>query len=340
VLDKFDVVVVNTGAHFRIPLPGVPREENMEVKNAAAFSTVAKYETVIDGMSNVLAKYKAPSALILFRDIIGGHSGCDAIATTAPWTSQAEALEHMTKNPFHQSNTYRGLNEIAAAIYTRYGIVRLPIYNSTVLRHDSHTGGKDCLHYCIPGPSLHWSDMLAAAIQLKVGSGAAVSATDDAQLASPPSPSPLPAEPRWKLQDAMQAELDTAPAPAPASGTDAATPLQVAMQAELDTAPVPTPAPVPNAAAPLQEGVQDELDAAKVNNPPPAPTAPPAPPALQPTTITNTVPAADEVGGGSGNVKAIAFSEAVLLPVVMLVLGFGGLFVLARRSAIRQQSLE
>ena len=63
-LNKFDAVVVNTGAHFRITLPGVAPEVDREEKTAAAFSTVAKYEAVIEDMSVVLAKRTAPNALV------------------------------------------------------------------------------------------------------------------------------------------------------------------------------------------------------------------------------------------------------------------------------------
>lgn len=42
----------------------------------------------------------------------------------------------------------------------------LDVYTPTVLRADSHVGGPDCLHYCIPGPVDHWVrlfyNMLAA----------------------------------------------------------------------------------------------------------------------------------------------------------------------------------
>lgn len=126
-------------------------------------------------MVRVLKQNASESAFILFRDSIGGHTGCNGFKQALPWTSMEEAWSQSLEHPFHQSTTYRYLNEIAAAEYTKHGIVRLPIYNSTLLRRDSHKGGKDCLHYCIPGPSLHWSDMLAAAIKKRASIVAALS---------------------------------------------------------------------------------------------------------------------------------------------------------------------
>lgn len=127
-------------------------------------------------MVRVLKQNASESAFILFRDSIGGHTGCNGFKQALPWTSMEEAWSQRLEHPFHQSTTYRYLNEIAAAEYTKHGIDRafadLQLY---VTERDSHNGGKDCLHYCIPGPSLHWSDMLAAAIKKRASIVAALS---------------------------------------------------------------------------------------------------------------------------------------------------------------------
>lgn len=36
----------------------------------------------------------------------------------------------------------------------------LDAYSPTILRPDSHQGGNDCLHYCLPGPVDHWVTLL------------------------------------------------------------------------------------------------------------------------------------------------------------------------------------
>lgn len=36
----------------------------------------------------------------------------------------------------------------------------LDAYTPTTLRADSHIGGRDCLHYCLPGPVDHWITLL------------------------------------------------------------------------------------------------------------------------------------------------------------------------------------
>lgn len=36
----------------------------------------------------------------------------------------------------------------------------IDVYTPTLSRMDSHVGGKDCLHYCSPGPVDHWAILL------------------------------------------------------------------------------------------------------------------------------------------------------------------------------------
>lgn len=75
-------------------------------------------------MVRVLKQNASESAFILFRDSIGGHTGCNGFKQALPWTSMEEAWSQSLEHPFHQSTTYRYLNEIAAAEYTKHGIDR------------------------------------------------------------------------------------------------------------------------------------------------------------------------------------------------------------------------
>jgi hypothetical protein len=45
-------------------------------------------------------------------------------------------------------------------------ILYLDFAKPTELRSDSHIGGKDCLHYCIPGPEDNWVVWIMDAIMV------------------------------------------------------------------------------------------------------------------------------------------------------------------------------
>lgn len=49
------------------------------------------------------------------------------------------------------------------------GWILLDAYSPTVLRADMHIGGKDCLHYCMPGPTNNWVTLLYNIILVAAG---------------------------------------------------------------------------------------------------------------------------------------------------------------------------
>lgn len=49
---------------------------------------------------------------------------------------------------------------LTEAFSTDDGWRLLDAYSPTFLRADSHIGGNDCLHYCVPGPADHWITLL------------------------------------------------------------------------------------------------------------------------------------------------------------------------------------
>lgn len=57
-------------------------------------------------------------------------------------------------------NEFKHQNEKVFEIFGKYGFELMDVYTPTIMRSDSHVGGKDCLHYCMPGPADHWIRML------------------------------------------------------------------------------------------------------------------------------------------------------------------------------------
>lgn len=57
--------------------------------------------------------------------------------------------------------TFHGLNaKLEEAFLSGDGWWLLDVYSPTHVRADSHIGGSDCLHYCVPGPADHWTMLL------------------------------------------------------------------------------------------------------------------------------------------------------------------------------------
>lgn len=55
---------------------------------------------------------------------------------------------------------FRQENLRVEGVFLADGWHLLDAYTPTVLRSDSHIGGHDCLHYCVPGPADTWVVML------------------------------------------------------------------------------------------------------------------------------------------------------------------------------------
>ena len=134
----FDVVVLNTGAHG-IEQPGV--------RERAARRTAA----------NVAASVR-PGTHLLFRNTAIGHPNCSSNRLSAPLGSVDLAHAQLSAAP--QETRYDWLeyaerNAILEPIFRRAGFRVVDVYNASALRADSHSY-TDCLHYLVPGPSLHW----------------------------------------------------------------------------------------------------------------------------------------------------------------------------------------
>jgi len=146
-LKNFDVIVVNSGAH-------TIREDaifRVQMQRAAA----------------VLAENARASALKIWRDTVPGVAGCERTQFAEPLATLGEAVAYYDSHAFFDGATFKRRNEIAAEIFRAHaGAIRLHAYTPSIMRIDSHvgrhvTGGPiDCLHYCIPGPTMLWVDLL------------------------------------------------------------------------------------------------------------------------------------------------------------------------------------
>ncbi|CAI5460142.1 unnamed protein product [Closterium sp. Yama58-4] len=137
-LKDADVVVVNRGAHF---IGGKDFERSV----AAALGFLRK---------------KLPDALIIWRNTPPGHANCTTYIGPIKKRQNPEIL------PFHwdmftrQNNMVRGMMHDVGAVY-------MDVDTATALRPDSHKGFVeergilDCLHYCTPGPTDMWVELLA-----------------------------------------------------------------------------------------------------------------------------------------------------------------------------------
>lgn len=151
VLHKYQVLVLSQGTHF------IDDEDQF----------VRQMERVVA----VVHANARPGALVVYRDSVPGMSDCDARRFDAPLASieQAEAL--VKAHGFHDGPQFKRRNEVAARVFDAGGFVRLHAYLPTVMRQDSRLGYRasrssgqlalDCIHFCVPGPTTLWADMLA-----------------------------------------------------------------------------------------------------------------------------------------------------------------------------------
>jgi hypothetical protein len=140
-IQTWDIIVFNLGAHF-VPDP--------------------EFRKYVDDASHFLKTYAKPHALKIFRSTVPGHSKC--MTLTSAFESLESAERHVEQHPWYDGPEFKYQNAIAKDIVEPYGLIYLDTYEPTVLRGDMHSSSKDCLHYCLPGPSLIWADMVYTAM--------------------------------------------------------------------------------------------------------------------------------------------------------------------------------
>ena len=147
------VVVVSQGTHFIA-------EETAFVQHMRRVAELLRARTSRD-------------TLVLFHDSVPGVADCDTRQFARPQETLEEAERLVRDKAFYDGPSFKRRNELAAGVFGTAGFVRLHTYLPTVLRQDSRLGYRvrpssqggarflDCIHFCVPGPTLLWVDMLA-----------------------------------------------------------------------------------------------------------------------------------------------------------------------------------
>ncbi|CAG8557936.1 4354_t:CDS:1 [Acaulospora morrowiae] len=110
------------------------------------------------GLINVMnyLRKKFSNTLIIYKATTLGHLNCQT--AERPLSSRPNATE-MESLPYHWSEIHRQ-NLIAREIVETAGGVFLDLESVMMTRVDDHIGGRDCLRWCIPGPTDVWLDFL------------------------------------------------------------------------------------------------------------------------------------------------------------------------------------
>lgn len=146
-LKSYDVIIVNSGAH--------------------TISDDAAFKVEMERAADALAQNARPGALKVWRDLVPGVADCERSKFAPPLASLGDAEAWYARHPFFDGATFRRRNDVAAAIFAaRAGAARLHAFSPSIMRIDAHVGERatggaiDCLHYCIPGPTMLWADLL------------------------------------------------------------------------------------------------------------------------------------------------------------------------------------
>ena len=147
------VVVISQGAHF-----------------------IAEESTFVQHMRQVAELLRARTSrgtLVIFHDSVPGVADCDLRQFERPLQTLEEAERIVQDKPFYDGPNFKRRNKLAAELFGAAGFVHLHTYLPTVMRQDSRLGYRvrpasqgggrflDCIHFCVPGPTLLWADMLA-----------------------------------------------------------------------------------------------------------------------------------------------------------------------------------
>ena len=146
-VSDYDVIILNAGAHG--PGHGFSRWLYTQNLQAAAAHVQA---------------HARPGARLFFRNTPFGHPDCDARRYLPPLPSVESAETDLQGSRVsHDWKEFKERNRVAEPIFEAAGFQVVDVYTPTSMRSDAHIP-HDCLHYCIPGPTLHWVNLVATAI--------------------------------------------------------------------------------------------------------------------------------------------------------------------------------
>ncbi|XP_074269304.1 protein trichome birefringence-like 16 [Silene latifolia] len=167
-LDKFDVLVLNTGHHWNpekfeknhwvMHVRGMPTPDKniLEAKNLAILSTVNWVNSELPKHPNLKAFYRSLSPSNFFNGKWNSGGTCDNLK---PLSRGREAVKE------------ESVDEDAAVVVKGTNLTFLDITALSELRDEAHIANssirpspvtEDCLHWCLPGIPDTWNEILFA----------------------------------------------------------------------------------------------------------------------------------------------------------------------------------
>ena len=148
------VVVLNTGAH-------------------AGFSgnttiTLAMFGDMMrrtGGTTRELAQLAVFPPHLFYRTAAAGHPGCSRRSKLFASAAEANA-SFLSASRTYDWAEYGERNALARHIFRPLGFTLLDVEMPTSMRPDRHQ--VDCLHYCLPGPSMLWVQLMYASLRQSV----------------------------------------------------------------------------------------------------------------------------------------------------------------------------
>ena len=140
-LRRDDVVVINVGAHYR----NTPDTYGERVRSALRVAANC-------------------TPLVIWRETAANHF------SDGNWHGQHHCHDRTALQDWHvsgpDSETYPVLNALANAAAEENGIPILRVYNDSLAAGAlAHIGGRDCLHWCLPGVPDLWATELLSKIR-------------------------------------------------------------------------------------------------------------------------------------------------------------------------------
>ena len=166
-----------------------PNNRTLAIFNLGVhYHVLEHYQEDLEKLLFVLDELQRPQDLYFFRTSVPGHVDCqprkprsfnytkgsrivplatfeDYAATTMyNWNEMFDYNMHakqVIENRRKKRNN--SVNENSSNITSQGFVAKvhiLDVLNMTILRHDGHIGGQDCLHYFLPGPPDWWNHLL------------------------------------------------------------------------------------------------------------------------------------------------------------------------------------
>ena len=144
------IVVLNTGTHAGF--------------GGSTRITLAMFREMMRrtaGRTRELAQLADFPPRLFYRTSPAGHPGCSS--RSRPFASAAEAnASLLNASRTYDWAEYEQRNALARQTFRPLGFTLLDVEVPTSMRPDRHQ--VDCLHYCLPGPSMLWVQLMYAAL--------------------------------------------------------------------------------------------------------------------------------------------------------------------------------